>query len=129
MASFVVALPILAGKEEPWRRFAQELLGSRIHEYEDFRRRMGLEKESVRLTYSAASRQEMAVAYLEITDPKHALGRFMESEHPFDLLLKEKLVELHGCDLAKPKVAPEMIFAFPPSRGWGPAGVFPPSSL
>lgn len=111
MRAFVVALPILPGKEEPWRRFAQELLGSRLREYEGFRERLGLQNESVRLAYSP--RQELAVAYLEIKDPEQALQRLTTSEEPFDVWFKQKLLEFHGCDLRRPpRVALELIFAF-----------------
>lgn len=114
MPNFVVALPVLPGKEEPWRRFAQELLGSRLREYEGFRERLGLRNESVRLVHSP--RQELAVAHLEVEDPERALKRLNASEEPFDVWFKLKLVELHGCDLAQPKADPEVIFAFPQRR-------------
>ncbi len=111
MPNFVVALPVLPGKEEPWRRFAQELLGSRLREYEGFRERLGLRNESVRLAYSP--RQEMAVAHLEIEDPEQVLWLLTTSEEPFDVWFKQKLAEFHGCDLTRPGGSPEMIFAYP----------------
>ncbi len=112
MPTLIMALPILPGKEEPWRRFIQELLGSRLQEYEGFKRRLGLDKESVWLAYSR--RQELAVAYLETEDPKQILRRLVASEEPFDVWFKQKLMEFHGCDLTISGNAPELIFTFPP---------------
>lgn len=113
MASFVVALPIVAGKEEPWRRFAQELMGSRLREYEGFRERIGLDGESVWL--ACPHGRETAVVHLETDDAARLLRRLTKSEHPFDVWLKEKLAEFHGCDLVS-EDGPELIFAFPPLR-------------
>lgn len=113
MSSIIVALPILAGKEEPWRRFAQELTDSRRREYEEFRERMGLGGESV---WIAGSRgREMAVFYVESEDPDRLLRRLVESGHPFDVWFKKKISEFHGCDFTGD--APEFVFAFPPLRG------------
>ena len=38
---------VSADQEEPWRRFLQELSGSRFEEYADSRRRLGIFAESV----------------------------------------------------------------------------------
>jgi hypothetical protein len=40
--SIAFAGPILAGKEEPWRRFLQELAGSRSQEYGTLKQRLGI---------------------------------------------------------------------------------------
>jgi hypothetical protein len=40
--SIAFAGPILAGKEEPWRRFLQELAGSRSQEYATLKQRLGI---------------------------------------------------------------------------------------
>ncbi|MGH3086679.1 MAG: hypothetical protein ACRDSJ_05100, partial [Rubrobacteraceae bacterium] len=65
------------------------------------------------LVYSP--RREMAVAQVEIQNPREALRRLGSSEHPFDVWFKEKLVELHGCDLDRPQPGhgPELVFAYP----------------
>ena len=42
MKALVLALPILAGKEEEWGRFAQELKEACPREYQDLRRRLGV---------------------------------------------------------------------------------------
>jgi hypothetical protein len=109
--SIAIAGPILAGKEEPWRRFLQELSGSRSREYGDLMQRLGIFAERVWLMRTRGS--ETAIAYFEARDPQQALARLVASEEPFDLWFKEKLREFHGCDLARlqKRWYPELVFA------------------
>jgi hypothetical protein len=109
--SIAFAGPILAGKEEPWRRFLQELAGSRSQEYATLKQRLGILTERVWLMRRRDS--ETVIAYFEAQDPQQALTRLVGSEEPFDLWLKEKLREFHGCDLARLREGwyPEMVFA------------------
>jgi hypothetical protein len=109
--SIAFAGPILAGKEEPWRRFLQELAGSRSQEYATLKQRLGILTERVWLMRRRDS--ETVIAYFEAQDPQQALTRLVASEEPFDMWLKEKLREFHGCDLARLREGwyPEMVFA------------------
>lgn len=104
------ARPILAGAEERWRRFLQELAGSRREEYTDLRRRMGITAQRVWLV--RIHRREMVILYLECEEPRTVAARLAASTEPFDLWLKARLVEFHGCDFAR--VAPgwcaELVF-------------------
>ena len=104
------AAPILAGKEERWRRFLQELAGSRREEYEDLRRRLGITTQEVWLIRTR--RGETAVTYLECEEPGRIAARLAASTGPFDVWLKERLAEFHGCDLARqdPGWSPELVF-------------------
>jgi hypothetical protein len=95
--SVVVALPILPGKEEEWRRFAQELEDTHAREYEDLRDRLGVRAGSVSL--ARMFRGEMALVRAEIENPEEILGTLRASEGPFDAFFKEKVLELHGYDL------------------------------
>jgi len=109
--SIAFAGPILASKEEPWRRFLQELSGSRSQEYGALKQRLGILAERVWLMRTRDS--ETVIAYFEVQDPQQALARLVASEEPFDLWFKEKLQEFHGCDLARLQKGwyPELVFA------------------
>lgn len=96
-AFVVVALPVLPGKEEEWRRFAQELEDTHAREYEDLRDRLGVRAGSVSL--ARMFRGEMALIRAEVEDPEAVLGTLRASEEPFDAFFKEKVLELHGYDL------------------------------
>ncbi len=119
MKSLLLALPILRGKEEEWRRFAQELEEACPREYEGLRRRLGVRAEKVWLVQTPCG--EVALAYVEVEAPGEAIRRLAASEKPFDAWFKEKLLELHGYDLDGPHLRsePELVFAYPlgvPSR-------------
>ncbi len=111
MPTAILLLPILPDREEEWRRFAQDLLGDRLGEYEGFGRRLGI--RGVRVYLARTSRREVIVAYVEAGDPEEAFRRLVASEEePFVEWFKEKLAELHGYDLGRSHrgPSPELIF-------------------
>lgn len=117
MARIVLTLPIVAGKAEAWRRFCQELSGSRLHLYIASRRRLGVTYE--RLTLSETEAGPAAVNTLEVSDVDRALGQIIRSELPFDVWYREQLEALHGVTLtgyerflrpAPPTQAQELLF-------------------
>ena len=98
MSGIVLTFPILSGKVEAWRRFCQELSGSRRQPYEASRQRLGITFERLALvetTFGAT-----AVTTLEAPDVDRALGQIIASEIPFDIWYRERLQKLHGINLA-----------------------------
>jgi hypothetical protein len=110
MPTVVLVLPILPDREEEWRRFAQDLQGDRLCEYEGLGRHLGI--RGVRVYLARTSRREVILAYVEAEDPEEAFRRLVASEEPFAEWFKEKLAELHGYDLGRPRIgsSPELIF-------------------
>jgi hypothetical protein len=111
MPTAILVLPILPDREEEWRRFAQDLLGDRLSEYEGLGRRLGV--RGVRVYLARTSRREVILGYVESEDPEEAFRRLVASEEePFVEWFKEKLVELHGYDLGRShrRPSPELIF-------------------
>ena len=98
MAGIVLSFPILTGKVEAWRRFCQELSGSRLQMYLASRRRFGITYERLALTETAYG--ALAVTTLEATDAARALGQIIASVLPFDIWYRERLRDLHGINLA-----------------------------
>src|SRR5215211_5889522 len=118
MPTAILVLPILPDREEEWRRFAQDLLGDRLSEYEGLGRRLGV--RGVRVYLARTSRREVIVAYVEAEDQEEAFRRLVASEEePFVEWFKEKLVELHGYDLGRSHrgPSPELIFEHPGDSG------------
>lgn len=109
-SEIALASPILPGKEEKWRRFLQKLEGSRRDEYDELRRRLGIRRQ--RVWVIRTPRGETAVSYLECEEPRSIAARLAASTQPFDVWLKEKLSEFHGCDLARfdSGWSPELVF-------------------
>jgi len=98
MSGIVLTFPILSGKVEAWRRFCQELSGSRRQPYEASRQRMGITRERLALVETAFG--ATAVTTLEAPDVDRALGQIIASEIPFDVWYRERLQKLHGINLA-----------------------------
>jgi hypothetical protein len=95
---------VSADQEEPWRRFLQELSGSRFEEYAKSRRRLGIFAESVWFA-PKPSGGGAAVVFLEAEDPERALRELVAelaaSETSFDSWLRREVHELFGCDFAQ----------------------------
>ena len=98
MSGIVLTFPILAGKVEAWRRFCQELSGSRRKAYEASRQRLGITRERLALVNTAFG--ATAVTTLEAPNVALALGQIIASVLPFDLWYRKQLLELHGINLA-----------------------------
>ncbi len=98
ISGIVLSFPILAGKVEAWRRFCQELSGSRRKQYETSRQLLGITRERMSLKetpYGATS-----ITTLESPDIAQALGNLMTSTRSFDTWYRQRLRELHGVDLS-----------------------------
>jgi hypothetical protein len=98
MSGIVLTFPILSGKVEAWRRFCQELAGSRRKPYETSRQRLGITREWLALVDTAFG--ATAVTILEAPNVAQALGQIIASQLPFDTWYREQLLELHGVNLA-----------------------------
>src|SRR5690242_11814550 len=76
----VLTFPILAGKIEAWRRFCQELSGSRLKQYEASRRRLGISCE--RMALLETSFGSAATTTLEAPDIGQMLAGLVGSNLP-----------------------------------------------
>ena len=98
MSGIILTFPILAGKAEAWRRFCQEISGSRQLMYLTSRRRLGITHERLALVENAYG--STAVTTLEAPNMNRALGQIIASGHSFDVWYRERLQELHRISLA-----------------------------
>jgi hypothetical protein len=112
MLAITFVAPILPNREEEWRRFVQEVVEERLHEYEEFRRRLGIHNESVWL--ARTKRGETTIVYLEAKDPERIVPALTVSEKPFDLWFKERLLECYGDDVVRvpSRAAAKLVFAY-----------------
>lgn len=90
------AAPVLPGKGEGWRRFCQELMGSRRPEYVTSRQRLGIEREASWLIETPQG--AMAVVCWKGTGRPEAWQALLVSERPFDRWFRERLE--HFLDLS-----------------------------
>jgi len=99
MPGVVMTFPIFADNVEAWRRFCQELSGSRLQLYISSRRRLGITSERFSLietTFGAAT-----VTTLEAADVGRALEQIVISDLPFDRWYRDRIMALHGIKLAE----------------------------
>lgn len=98
MPGIILTFPIVVGKVEAWRRFCQELAGSRKQMYETSRQQLGITRERLVLLETAFG--SAAVNTLEAVDIDRALGLIVASKLPFDRWYREQVRDLYGIDLA-----------------------------
>ncbi len=108
MAVFLGAFPVLPGKEDEARKFAQETLG-RAQEYAASQKKSGITKEEWALQQTPMG--SLVVVRFEGDDIEAAFNRLAESTDPFDVWFKERVDEVSGVDLgATPdEPPPEML--------------------
>ena len=98
MSGIVLTFPIKSGKVEAWRRFCQEMSGSRLQMHETSRRQLGITRERLALVETAFG--SAAVMTIEAADIGRVLGQIISSALPFDIWYREQVQELHGVNLA-----------------------------
>jgi hypothetical protein len=94
MPGIVLIFPILPGKSEAWRRFCQELAGSRSSLYEASRRRLGITHEQMALVESAFG--ATATTIMEAPDMVRVLAELISSDLPFDDWYRARIESLYG---------------------------------
>ncbi|MDB5076673.1 MAG: hypothetical protein JWO42_2852 [Chloroflexi bacterium] len=97
-ATLTIAVPLLPGQSEAWRRVVQELQESWRAEFVAAYRRWGIRRLALWLAPSRPG--DLVVIQLELAeDLKDAEERFARSRQPFDRWIAERAYELHGVDL------------------------------
>jgi hypothetical protein len=116
----LLAWDVPADQEEPWRRFLQELSGSRHEEYKESRLRLGITAEYVWLA-PKPSGGGVAIVRLEAEDPEQTLRELAASETPFDSWYATQMRRLFGWDLVHSRrvAGGELLFAWRDASGDG----------
>ena len=101
MPVMTFAVPLLPGKTEAWKQALGEITGSRHREYGESRRRMGISREVVSLQETPQG--DYVVVFLEADDPGSVVGRYLESDAPFDKWFADTILKgTHGLDASQP---------------------------
>jgi hypothetical protein len=112
MAVFLGAFPVLPGKEDEPRKFAQETL-DRGEELEASQRRHGVTKEEWSLQQTPMG--SLVVVRFEGSDIEAVFTGLAQSNDDFDAWFKGRVLEITGVDLdaASDDPLPEIIFDWP----------------
>ena len=110
MAVFLGVFPVLPGKEDEPRKFAQETL-DRGDEFEASQRRFGVTKEEWSLQQTPMG--SMVVVHFEGPDIEAVFAGLAQSNDGFDVWFKGRVLEITGVDLSAPSEdpLPEIIFS------------------
>ncbi len=98
------ASPVVKGKTDQLRAWFEELKGPRRDELKNYMERGDLAQETWYLQTSPG--EDTLITFALIEDPEESFRGFARSEHPFDIWLKEKLLEFTGVDYNAPKTGP-----------------------
>ena len=100
MATYLLAVPLVPGKIEVWRKYNQEMLGPRREEHMKSRKRLGIRVEQVALQQTPQG--DMVVVHWEADNPQMIFEAFKNSQDPYDKWFREKiLIECHNMDLSQ----------------------------
>lgn len=100
----VVVAPILEGKLDVWKRWIEELKGSRSQELTDFNWRYNLTRHAAWLAETPMG--TFVVALHEGPGGDDFMAKVGPSQQSFDVQFKEKLLEIHGIDVTQPPPGP-----------------------
>ena len=103
MALLAMAIPILPGKTDQWRRFVAELAGPRRGEYVASRQRLGVHE---RAFLQSTPQGDLVIVTVDGADPAGAVSQFGAPGDPFTQWFREQVLEIHGFGLAQPLPGP-----------------------
>ncbi len=103
-ASAATAFPVLPGKVDELRFWLHDATVTRADDYRDYQQRYGLGGERFFLRHTGQG--DMIIMYAEGEDPAAAIARFARSSHPFDVWMREELLNLCGIDFIRRQTAP-----------------------
>ena len=107
MALSAVAFPVLPGKTEDGRRFAQEVMERRPETAASWAR-IGVSRESWFLQSTPAG--DLIIVVMEAADPLAAFQTWAASRDPYDVWFKERAGAICGFDFNQPLPAlPEAV--------------------
>lgn len=106
MADFCGAFPVLPGKREAMRKFAQEV-SNRREDFVTSLKRQGASREQWFLQESDDG--DLVLVYFTADDVEAAFGGFAASTDPFDVWQKKQFLEICGIDLTQPGPPPPQV--------------------
>lgn len=98
-----IAIPILPGKEEEWRKFSQELSGNRKQDFIASRKKLNVRE---RTFYQHTPMGDFVIVTLEGNDPEGAFQHFASANDDFTKWFVERVKAVHGVDLSQPPPGP-----------------------
>ena len=100
----LVLAPIREGKLDDWKSWNAELKGVMKDEFEEFNKRYGLTRHEVWLAETPGG--PVAVVFHEGPGGDAFMQKLGQSDHGFDLAMRQSIEEFHNMDLSSPPPGP-----------------------
>ena len=100
----LIVTPILDGKVDAWKQWIADLQGSRSNDLTDMNKRYGLTVHSAWLAQTPSG--AVVVAIHEGPGSGEFMPKLAPSLNEFDIMFKQKLLEVHGMDVNQPPPGP-----------------------
>lgn len=98
-----MAVPILPGKTEQWRNFANALKGEKKQAHMESRKKLGVRE---RAFLQQTPMGDMVIVTLEGENPQEAFAKFGQGTDEFTQWFAKEVKEIHGFDLNAPPPGP-----------------------
>ena len=110
---FAMAIPVLPGKSEQWKKFSNELKTTYKKEFSESRKKLGVQE---RTFFQSTPMGDMIIVTLEGKDPQAAFAEFGKGTDEFTKWFIAQAKEVHGIDLAQKPTGslPELIIETEP---------------
>lgn len=96
---FAIAIPVLKGKTEQWKKFNDELNGRYKKEFEASRKDLGVQERT--FLQSTSDMGDLVLVTLEGANPEAAFQKFGQGTDEFSKWFNAQVKELHGIDLSQ----------------------------
>lgn len=107
---FAIAIPILEGKTEQWKKFTDELNGRYKKEFEESRKSLGVQERT--FLQSTPTMGDLVLVTLEGENPEAAFQKFGQGTDEFTKWFNSQVKEIHGFELSqKPEFSTPKLIA------------------
>ena len=100
-----IAVPILPGKLDTWKKWIGEMNGARSDEFADLNSRYELTRHRAYLQQNPDG-EYLVIAVHDGPGSDAFLAKIAESDHPSDVWFKDMVQEIHGFDVSAPPPGP-----------------------
>lgn len=94
-----MAIPVLKGKENEWKKFSEEMNGRWHKDFMESRKRMNVHE---RVFLQETPMGQLVIVTLEGENPEKAFSEFAKGNDDFTRWFVKSVKELHGFDLNNP---------------------------
>lgn len=111
---FAIAVPILEGKTEQWKKFTNELNSRYKKEFDESRKSLGVQERT--FLQSTPKMGDLVIVTLEGENPEAAFQKFGQGTDEFTKWFSSQVKEIHGLDLSqKPDFSMPQLMAETPA--------------